>query len=79
MIQVTMDEAKEQLPDLIDAAARGETVLIEKEAGQGAQIVQLVAVVTDNKPKPHFGSARGLIKTADDFNAPLDDFREYTK
>ncbi len=76
MIRVTMDEAKERLPDLMDAAARGATVLIEKEAGQSAQVVQLVAVVTD-KPKPQFGSARGLIKTADDFNAPLEDFREY--
>lgn len=76
MIQVTMAEAKERFPDLMDAAARGETVLIEKEADRGTQIVQLVAVVPD-KPKPHFGSARGLIKTADDFNAPLEDFREY--
>jgi antitoxin (DNA-binding transcriptional repressor) of toxin-antitoxin stability system len=42
MIQVTMDEAKERLPDLIDAAARGEMVLIEKDAGHAAQIVQLV-------------------------------------
>ncbi len=78
MIQVTMDEAKERLPDLMDAAARGETVLIEKKEGQGAQVVQLVAVAL-HKPKPQFGSARGLIKTADDFNAPLDDFREYMK
>ncbi len=78
MIQVTMDEAKERLPDLIDAAARGETVLIEKEkdADQGAQVVQLVAMAPQ-KPKPQFGSARGLIKTADDFNVPLEDFREY--
>lgn len=78
MIQVTMEEAKDRLPDLMDAAVRGETVLIEKEADQGAQVVQLVAVAS-HKPKPQFGSARGLIKTADDFNAPLDDFREYMK
>ncbi len=78
MIQVTMDEAKERLPDLMDAAARGETVLIERGANQGARVVQLVAVMTD-KPKPQFGSARGLIKTADDFNAPLEDFHEYMK
>ena len=44
MIQVTMDEAKGQLADLIDAAARGETVLIEKEASEGAQVVQLIAL-----------------------------------
>jgi len=80
MIQVTMDEAKERLPDLIDAAARGETVLIEKkkDADQGAQVVQLVAVQEKTKRKPRFGSAKGVILyMADDFDAPLEDFREY--
>lgn len=78
MIQVTIDEAKEKLADLIAAAARGETVLIEQEAGRDAQIAQIV-IVAPRKPKPQFGSARGLIKTADDFDAPLEDFREYMK
>lgn len=77
MIHVRLDDAKTQLPDLIDAAVRGETVLIETEAGdQGAQTIQLV-VVAPHKRKPKFGSARGLIETADDFDAPLEDFREY--
>jgi antitoxin (DNA-binding transcriptional repressor) of toxin-antitoxin stability system len=48
VIQVTMDEAKERLADLINAAVRGETVLIETEAGQDMQIVP----VTPPKPKP---------------------------
>lgn len=77
-IQVTMDEVKERLPDLMDAATRGETVLIAKEAEQGAQVVQLVAVQEKTKRKPKFGSAKGLIiHMADDFDAPLEDFREY--
>ncbi len=77
MIQVTLDEAKERLPDLIDAA-RGETVLIEKEADQVVQVVQLVAVQEKTKRKPKFGSAKGLIiYMADDFDAPLEGFREY--
>ena len=29
------------------------------------------------KPVPQFGSAKGKIKMADDFDAPLDDFKEY--
>ena len=73
-----MDEAKEKLPALIDAASRGETVLIEKEGAQGAQIVQLVAVPERVKRKPKFGSAKGIILyMADDFDAPLEDFGEY--
>jgi antitoxin (DNA-binding transcriptional repressor) of toxin-antitoxin stability system len=78
MIQVTTDEAKERLPDLMDAAARGETVLIEKEADQGAQIVQLVALPQQAHRKRKAGSAKGLIiHMAEDFDAPLEDFREY--
>ena len=29
------------------------------------------------KTKPVFGSLKGKIKLSDDFDAPLDDFREY--
>jgi len=76
MIRVSVDDAKTRLSYLINAAGRGEMVLIEKEADHGVQIVQLVAVEL-YKTKPQFGSAQGLVKTADDFVAPLEDFREY--
>jgi antitoxin (DNA-binding transcriptional repressor) of toxin-antitoxin stability system len=72
MIQVTMNEAKEHLDDLLAAAERGETVLIEN----GTQVTQLVSIKRPTR-RAVFGSARGLIKTADDFNEPLEDFREY--
>jgi antitoxin (DNA-binding transcriptional repressor) of toxin-antitoxin stability system len=79
MIHVQLDDAKTQLPDLIDAAVRGETVLIETEKGeQGAHVVQLVAVARQARRKRKAGSAKGLIAhMADDFDAPLEDFREY--
>jgi antitoxin (DNA-binding transcriptional repressor) of toxin-antitoxin stability system len=78
MIQVTMDEAKERLPDLIDAAARGETVLIERDAGHTAQLVQLVAVPQKQRHRRQAGTGKGtVVYMADDFDAPLEDFREY--
>ncbi len=76
MIHVQVDDAKTQLNELFDAAMRGETVLIEKAGEQGIVVVQLI-VVSPRKQERQFGSARGLIETADDFDAPLDDFREY--
>lgn len=77
MVQVSLDEAKERLSDLIDAASQGETVLIEKEGKEGAQVVQLV-VMSKPARRPKFGSAKGIILyMADDFDAPLEDFREY--
>ncbi len=79
MIHVQLDDAKTQLPDLIDAAIRGETVLIETEKGeQGTHVVQLVAVLQAARRKRKAGSAKGLIiHMADDFDAPLEDLREY--
>jgi hypothetical protein len=32
--------------------------------------------VTLPKPHPRFGSAKGLIVMAEDFNAPMEDFKE---
>ena len=72
MIQVTTDQAKDKLPDLIDAASRGETVLIESNAGTDTQVVQLVAVPKRTHRRRKAGMARGLILyMADDFDARL--------
>ena len=35
--------------------------------------------VSGSAPRPQFGSLAGKIWTAPDFNAPLDDFKEYMK
>jgi prevent-host-death family protein len=73
MYQVSLDEAKRRLLDLVEAAIKGEKVLIVKE---DRQMVQLVPVEPP-KRRPQFGSARGLVVMADDFDAPLADFNEY--
>ncbi|MFO7918473.1 MAG: DUF2281 domain-containing protein [Anaerolineae bacterium] len=73
MYRVTFDEAKSKLLTLIDAAIKGERVLILKD---DQEAVQLVPVAPPERC-PQFGSARGLITMADDFDAPLEDFVEY--
>ena len=73
MQQVSLDEAKTQLPDLVDAALNGDEVVIAKD---NQQLVKLV--MTQPKPRRRAGSAKGLIVfMADDFDAPLEDFKEY--
>lgn len=72
MQQVTVIEAIAQLPDLIAAAVRGEEVLI----GENGNVVKLVPVTQANS-KRVFGSAKGTFQMADDFDAPLEDFKEY--
>ncbi|MFL6228444.1 MAG: type II toxin-antitoxin system Phd/YefM family antitoxin [Pyrinomonadaceae bacterium] len=70
MHQVDVEEAKTHLTDLIDAAVGGEEVVIAKDE---RHVVRLVPGPT-SRPRPQFGSARGLISMADDFDAPLEDF-----
>ena len=73
MYQVQLDEAKTQLLALIKAAIKGEQVLILTE---DQQMVQLVPVEPP-KRRPQFGSAKGLVRMSEDFDAPLPDFAEY--
>ena len=73
MHQVNLVEAATRLSDLFDAAISGEEVFIIKN---DQQVVQLVPVVPPQR-HPQFGSAKGLIVMADDFDAPLVDFSEY--
>jgi antitoxin (DNA-binding transcriptional repressor) of toxin-antitoxin stability system len=76
MIQTDLENAQSRLPELIEAAARGEEVLIATDNLTGHPVVQLVTVERAVR-KPEFGSARGLVTLADDFDAPLPDFAEY--
>jgi len=40
-------------------------------------VVDLVPVPQTAHPRPRFGSARGRVQMAPDFDAPLDDFADY--
>jgi prevent-host-death family protein len=71
--QVDIAEAQRRLLDLIQAAEQGEEVIITRDQQPLIQLVPLHQQMN----RPQFGSARGLITIAEDFDAPLDDFREY--
>lgn len=75
MHQVSIEEAKTSLPDLIDAAVNGEEVVIAKDE---QHLVRLVPVPR-TKSCPRFGSAKGLITMLGDFEEPLEDFEEYMR
>jgi hypothetical protein len=40
-------------------------------------VVDLVPIPQTAHPRPKFGSARGRVQMAPDFDAPLDDFADY--
>jgi prevent-host-death family protein len=74
MTQVTIHEAKTNLSKLIKKALAGEEVIIAKG---DEPLVKLVSL-PGKKPKRRLGGAKGLVKyMADDFDAPMDDFKEY--
>ena len=71
---VTVEEAQANLQALIAAAARGEDVVVTRDNQPAARIV----AVAPTPPRPVFGSARGkILFMAPDFDAPLEDFKEY--
>lgn len=72
VVNVNYDDLKNQIMDLIEAALRGDKVVVTKD---GKQIIQLVPMKPTSKPT--FGSAKGKIKIAPDFDEPLEDFKEY--
>ena len=73
MHQIELNEAKRQLGDIIDVALSGEEVLITRDDQPVLKLVRVVKPTGRRKA----GSAKGLIKLASDFDAPLDDFRAY--
>ncbi|MCH8011127.1 MAG: type II toxin-antitoxin system Phd/YefM family antitoxin [Candidatus Marinimicrobia bacterium] len=72
MHQVTIHEAKTHLSKLIREVLEGVEVVIAKGK---TPVVKLVPA--DQRKKPLFGSAKGIIKMSEDFDEPLEDFKEY--
>ncbi|MEH2456457.1 type II toxin-antitoxin system Phd/YefM family antitoxin [Nostoc sp.] len=73
MQQITLAEASQNLPDLIEAALSGEEIIIIKD---NQHLVRLTPVSPVQR-RPQFGSAKGLVTIPDDFDEPLEDFKEY--
>ena len=73
MTQITLTEASQNLSELIEAALKGEEIVITRE---NQPVVKLVPVSLV-KRRPLFGSAKDLITISDDFDEPLEDFKDY--
>ena len=73
MQNIDINQAAKRLSELIKQAADGDGVVITKK---GKPIAKLTAIAV-NKQSRQFGSAKDLIKISDDFDKPLDDFRQY--
>lgn len=74
MRKIELKEAQKRLPELIEEAARGEDVVISQ--GDGAAF-RLIPIIEPERRPRRFGTAKGLIHMADDFDEPLEDFAPY--
>jgi prevent-host-death family protein len=70
---VNMHEAKSSLSRLVKRAAAGEDIVI---ANHGKPMARLTRLPELRKKKP-WGSYKGKIHMTEDFDAPLDEFKDY--
>ncbi len=83
-----LDQAQQLFPELVERAKRGEDVIITErnqpvvkfvavEQGMKASNSSMTAPAVSTKRRRRPGSAKGLVHISDDFDEPLEDFREY--
>lgn len=70
---VTLEEAKIQLGDLIAKVATGESVVFTDDEKPVAQLIPPVPA----KPKPQFGSCKGMLTILAEDDEHLKDFAVY--
>ncbi len=74
MLNIDIKQAGQCFSDLIEQSEKGDEIIITRK---GKPIVRLIAVSAKQKKKRLFGSAKDYIKIADDFDKPLEDFKDY--
>lgn len=75
-MQVSLIEATASLSDLVEAAISGEEVIF-LNGGEGNCPAIRLTPVESLKPRPKFGTAKGLVWMSDDFDEPLEELKEY--
>lgn len=72
MQHIDISQVKQYLPQIFEKDIH-EAIIITK---QGLPIAKIIGISKQKKQR-QFGSAKGLIKMSDDFDGPLEDFKEY--
>lgn len=76
MATLSIQEAQANLPDLIHRLTPGEEVILTENDQPVAKLV--ATAPAQPRPVPKLGTQRGsVLYMAPDFDAPLDDFKEY--
>lgn len=70
---VTIHEAKTQFSKLVRRAEAGEEIVVRR----GSEPVARIAPLRKRRKVRGFGSMKGEVRIAEDFDKPLEDFRDY--
>lgn len=73
MLQLNLNEAQNQLPELLKAVSEGQQVIIQNNEGQDFQLISIPPTVKH----PQYGSAKGIVKMLDNFDDPIEEFENY--
>lgn len=73
MQRINLSDASQQLPDLIEAVLNGEEIVILKGDRPVVQLTPIEPMPKRRQP----GSAKGLVWISDDFDEPLEEFKDY--
>lgn len=74
MYKEDVKKASKHLSKLVKEATLGEEVIITQSDGTAVKLIP----EGEDKATPKFGSAKGQIWLSDDFDEPLESFKEYT-
>lgn len=75
MQQIDINKAKGQLDRLFQSALSGEEILITQN---DRPVLKLIRIYQSQKRR-RSGSGKGLFSISEDFEQPLEDFREYMR
>jgi prevent-host-death family protein len=70
---VTLEEAKARLAELIGQMAPGDEIVITQENRPLARLVP----TSESRPRPQFGSCKGMLTIISDDDEHLEHFKEY--
>jgi prevent-host-death family protein len=72
---VSLEDAQTRLGELIARLRPGEEITITRDE---KPVARLVGAAVPDRPPPRFGTLKGtVLYMAPDFDAPLDEFKEY--
>ena len=75
MKTVAIEDQADELALLLEEVKRGEEVVVTDHNQPVAKIVPIKT--PPPRSRPRFGALKGKISMAPDFDAPLEDFKEY--